>query len=132
MFPLCFSRIFICFSDIAEVLQKEHEALKDLAAKVYSKHSQLVELSQRLNTKAVPNDQVFFREHSKKASELPASAVVRPALGGKMLRVCSSVGSSHIFIFEMRFLVIAYFINVNIVCSCESTTTYLSSFYPWC
>ncbi|XP_064114269.1 uncharacterized protein LOC135220747 [Macrobrachium nipponense] len=68
--------------DIAEVLQREHEALKELAAKVYAKHAQLVDLSQRLNTKTVPNEQAFFREQSKKSSEKPASAVVRPALGG--------------------------------------------------
>ncbi|XP_068233157.1 nuclear pore complex protein Nup58-like isoform X2 [Palaemon carinicauda] len=68
--------------DVAEVLQREHEALKELASKVYAKHAQLVELSHRLNTKTVPNEQAFFREQSKKSAETPASAVVRPALGG--------------------------------------------------
>ncbi|XP_045612696.1 nucleoporin p58/p45 isoform X3 [Procambarus clarkii] len=68
--------------DIAEVLQREHETLKEVAAKVYSKHAQLFELSQYLNTKAMPNEQAFFRPHSKEDHKTPASAVVRPVLGG--------------------------------------------------
>nr|XP_053647542.1 uncharacterized protein LOC128698885 isoform X2 [Cherax quadricarinatus] len=68
--------------DIAEVLQREHDTLKEVAAKVYAKHSQLVEQSQRLNTKAVPNNEAFFRPQSKEDHKTPASAVVRPVLGG--------------------------------------------------
>ncbi|KAK7073407.1 hypothetical protein SK128_011232, partial [Halocaridina rubra] len=67
---------------IAEVLQREHETLKEMAAKVYMKHAQLVELSQRLNTKIVVNDEAFFRPLSKEDAKIPASAVVRPVLGG--------------------------------------------------
>ncbi|XP_071550876.1 uncharacterized protein [Panulirus ornatus] len=68
--------------DIAEVLQREHDTLKELAAKVYSRHAQLVELSLRFNTKVVPNEQAFFRPQSKEDTKTPASAVVRPVLGG--------------------------------------------------
>ncbi|KAK8381029.1 hypothetical protein O3P69_008146 [Scylla paramamosain] len=68
--------------DIAEVLQREHDTLKDLAAKVYAKHSQLVELSHHLKTKAGPNEQEFFRPQAKENTKTPASSVVRPVLGG--------------------------------------------------
>lgn len=68
--------------DIAEVLQREHDTLKDLAAKVYAKHSQLVELSHHLKTKAGPNEQEFFRPLAKENTKTPASSVVRPVLGG--------------------------------------------------
>ncbi|XP_042225676.1 nucleoporin p58/p45-like isoform X3 [Homarus americanus] len=68
--------------DIAEVLQREHDTLKEVAAKVYAKHGQLVEISQRLNTQAMPNEHAFFRPQSKEDSKTPASAVVRPVLGG--------------------------------------------------
>lgn len=68
--------------DIAEVLQREHDTLKELASKVYSKHSHLVELGHRLNTSTKPNDQGFFRPQSKEDAKIPASAVVRPVLGG--------------------------------------------------
>lgn len=68
--------------DIAEVLQREHETLKEMAAKVYAKHSQLVELSHHLSTKATPNEQAFFRPQSKKDAYTPASSVVRPVLAG--------------------------------------------------
>ncbi|KAG0722272.1 Nucleoporin p58/p45 [Chionoecetes opilio] len=68
--------------DIGEVLQREHDTLKDLAAKVYAKHSQLVELSHALQTKAAPNEQEFFRPRAKENAKTPASSVVRPVLGG--------------------------------------------------
>lgn len=71
--------------DIAEVLQREHDTLKDLAAKVYSKHSQLVELSHLLKTKAAPSEQEFFRPYAKEDTKTPASSVVRPVLGGGLL-----------------------------------------------
>lgn len=68
--------------DISEVLQREHDTLKDLASKVYAKHSQLVELSHLLKTKAAPNEQEFFRPLTKENTKTPASSVVRPVLGG--------------------------------------------------
>ncbi|XP_042871749.1 nucleoporin p58/p45-like isoform X2 [Penaeus japonicus] len=68
--------------DISEVLQHEHDTLKELASKVYTKHSQLVELGHRLNTSAMPHEQGFFRPQSKEDTKTPASAVVRPVLGG--------------------------------------------------
>lgn len=70
------------FSDIGEVLQREHDALKELAARIYSQHAHLVELSQTLKTKTTPNEHAFFRSQSKEDSQTPASAVVRPVLGG--------------------------------------------------
>lgn len=73
---------YLFILDIAEVLQREHDTLKELAAKVYSRHAQLVELGQRFNTKIMPNEQAFFRPQSKEDTKTPASAVVRPVLGG--------------------------------------------------
>ncbi|KAK4299615.1 hypothetical protein Pmani_028118 [Petrolisthes manimaculis] len=68
--------------DIGEVLQREHDTLKELAAKVYAQHAHLVELSQTFKTKTVPNEHAFFRSESKEDAKTPASAVVRPVLGG--------------------------------------------------
>lgn len=68
--------------DIAEVLQREHDTLKNLAAKVYAKHGQLVELSHLLKTKTTPNEQEFFRLYAKEDAKTPASSVVRPLLEG--------------------------------------------------
>lgn len=80
------------FSDIGEVLQREHDALKELAARIYSQHAHLVELSQTLKTKTMPNEHAFFRSQSKEDSQTPASAVVRPVLGGMLKQfrcICS-------------------------------------------
>ncbi|KAK3862375.1 hypothetical protein Pcinc_031761 [Petrolisthes cinctipes] len=68
--------------DIGEVLQREHDTLKELAAKVYAQHAHLVELSQTFKTKTMPNEHAFFRSESKEDAKTPASAVVRPVLGG--------------------------------------------------
>ena len=65
------------------MLQREHDTLKELASKVYAKHSHLVELSQLLKTKAAPNEQEFFRPQTKENIKTPASSVVRSVLGGE-------------------------------------------------
>lgn len=66
--------------DIKEVLQREHETMKVLAGDLYNKHAQLVELSQRLNTRSRPAQEAFFKPLSKTSTSSQESVVVR-ALG---------------------------------------------------
>ncbi|CAL4064401.1 unnamed protein product [Meganyctiphanes norvegica] len=66
--------------DIKEVLQREHETMKVLAGDLYNKHAQLVELSQRLNTRSRPAQEAFFKALPMAGNCSQDSAIVR-ALG---------------------------------------------------
>lgn len=69
-----------------EVLKREHEMVKMLAAKIYTLHNQLINFTSQSSNPDLPQPEALFKHGVHEEQPLGIShknsSIVRPALGG--------------------------------------------------